>query len=121
MRAAPLALLLVSALSIAGDVMGDTEMRRSETLENRTASIVYPIECDAAANDVHVRISARVAAGQIAWTLVDPRGQPRLTGAGTAGRLEGDSGSLAPIEGRWTLEVGVQNFTGNFRVEATAR
>lgn len=118
-----LAILSVS-LCVAGltaPLGAESAVHLSETLERKTASIVYPVECDEKAASVRIQVSARVEDGEIAWTLVDPSGRTRLTGAGIAGRVSGDSGALEPVVGRWELRVGLNGFTGNFRVDGTAR
>jgi len=114
--------ILPLCLALFAAALGaESRVHLSETLERTTASVVYPVDCDGKAGSVRIEVSARVEDGEIAWTLVDPSGRTRLTGAGNAGKVRGDTGSLEPVVGRWELRVGLNRFTGNYRIDGSAR
>lgn len=98
-----------------------SDLNWSKTITRQTGSITQEFGLTDKNEFARLVVQAKVESGRIAWRLKDPNGEVRLTGQVTDGNGRGDSGRLEAIAGQWTLDIDMENATGNYKINWTSR
>jgi hypothetical protein len=111
---------IIGGLSV--DVRSHSRSRLEESqLFQRSSEIMrYQMNAADGMSRARLRVVLKMEAGRVDWTLTDPSGREIFAGSGTRGRNVGDTGNLDPIPGTWTLELRLQDATGEFNVDWNA-
>jgi hypothetical protein len=115
-KSASLVILLVV---IQAQASHDIKLGKSVT--NKTDTQEITISISESAKKTRLQVKANVQAGMIKWTLRDPDGNTRLTINGSGGRVSGDTGDMAPVQGTWTLVMEFKNATLDYEIDWVSR
>lgn len=97
---------------------GRSTLSEQIELKGASESHEYELNVPKEATSARLRVRAKVRSGQISWRLVDAEGEQRLTGHGTSGNVELDTGELEnPIAGIWRLQVELVKARGHYRID----
>ena len=80
----------------AGNSLDETQ-----DFKRSTDTLRFELSPTAGTATARLLVKAKVKAGTVSWTLTDPNGQTRLTAKGERGHIEGDTGDVKSIPGKW--------------------
>ncbi|HXG65439.1 MAG TPA: hypothetical protein VNO70_10040 [Blastocatellia bacterium] len=114
-----IALSSVLAVTVVSQTRGNLE--ETDRYTRKTDARRFDFEVTDGTKAARLQVKFTIKSGRVEARLVDPKGNVRLHIHGEDGQLYGDSGDLEPIAGVWTLEMGLKDASGDYRINWTAR
>jgi hypothetical protein len=111
-----LALILAMTIAFAVGVRGDGTNRvdKIERFTARTDTLDYEFEVSGGTRTARLQVTARLSSGTAEWALRDPEGEVRLQGWNESAHSRGDTGTMTPKAGTWTLRIGLDDASGEY-------
>jgi hypothetical protein len=112
---------LLALISFDVRPAGHSNVEEVERFKARTDTVRYELTSPDGAATARQRVLAVIEGGSAKWSLVDPDGRTRIQGEGS-GNIQTDTGEIEdPVAGTWILTLDLQNATGHYQVNWTAR
>lgn len=98
-----------------------SSISKSERFSNETATKQHELVMNDSMSVSRLKLRAGIESGELSFRLVDPRGVTRLDGRRESGNVVADTGDLEPVPGTWELELELENATGQYELDWSAR
>jgi len=113
---------LLALISFDVRPAGHGDVEEVERFKGSSEIVRYELTSPEGAANARQRVRVVLESGSAAWTLVDPGGRAVIQGEGSSGEIETDTGEIEkPLAGTWVLTLTLQDATGHYRVNWTAR
>ncbi len=106
---------VLSALTLSVYSQSRADQEESYSFQDKTDTAKYTFDVAESMMTARLEVKGKVRSGAVEWYLRDPKGEARLNGHCTGGNITLNTGEMKPLAGVWTLEVVMENATGNYR------